>query len=163
MRFACDEIVAKRQRRWSVERVRNIWRPIRERFPWLSPSLDGNPVLWREWHRSRPSRWMVLIVGAFAVMSLACSAATMILSTPATNAWVNGLQVSIGLLLLSAYGGDVAGRGASARKHGLDPEHAAFDPRDRDGEMARSIPGGAAPGDLAGDWLSGVVRFTSTG
>ena len=25
---------------------------------WLpGPSLDGNPVLWREWHRSRPSRW----------------------------------------------------------------------------------------------------------
>src|SRR5207245_9849856 len=23
---------------------------------WPSPSLDGNPVLWREWHRSRPSR-----------------------------------------------------------------------------------------------------------
>ena len=21
------------------------------------PTLDGNPVLWREWHRSRPSRW----------------------------------------------------------------------------------------------------------
>src|SRR5262249_30602264 len=25
-----------------------------ERLP--GPSLDGNPVLWREWHRSRPSR-----------------------------------------------------------------------------------------------------------
>ena len=23
---------------------------------WPSPSLDGNPVLWREWHRNRPSR-----------------------------------------------------------------------------------------------------------
>jgi ABC-type transport system involved in multi-copper enzyme maturation permease subunit len=30
------------------------------------PALDGNPVLWREWHRSRPSRWMtvpVVVVG----------------------------------------------------------------------------------------------------
>jgi ABC-type transport system involved in multi-copper enzyme maturation permease subunit len=26
------------------------------------PSLDGNPVLWREWHRLRPSRWMIGIV-----------------------------------------------------------------------------------------------------
>src|SRR5262249_12416480 len=25
---------------------------------WLpGPSLDFNPVLWREWHRARPSRW----------------------------------------------------------------------------------------------------------
>ena len=30
---------------------------------WLpGPSLDRNPVLWREWHRSRPSRWMTAIV-----------------------------------------------------------------------------------------------------
>ncbi len=49
---------------------------------WLpGPSLDGNPVLWREWHRSRPSLWMTILVaflggttglacciGAFAVM-----------------------------------------------------------------------------------------------
>jgi len=26
-------------------------------FPsWPSPTLDGNPVLWREWHRNRPSK-----------------------------------------------------------------------------------------------------------
>ena len=30
---------------------------------WLpGPSLDRNPVLWREWHRSRPTRWMTAIV-----------------------------------------------------------------------------------------------------
>ena len=39
----------------------------RERLP--GPSLDGNPVLWREWHRSRPSRmaqilWALYWVGA---------------------------------------------------------------------------------------------------
>ncbi len=27
-----------------------------------SPPLDRNPVLWREWHRSRPSPWMLLLV-----------------------------------------------------------------------------------------------------
>jgi ABC-type transport system involved in multi-copper enzyme maturation permease subunit len=26
------------------------------------PALDGNPVLWREWHRSRSSRWMTILV-----------------------------------------------------------------------------------------------------
>ena len=34
----------------------------RERLP--GPSLDGNAVLWREWHRSRPSR-MALILWVF--------------------------------------------------------------------------------------------------
>ncbi len=43
----------------------------RERLP--GPSLDGNPVLWREWHRSRPSRmaqilWAVYWLGAVAAL-----------------------------------------------------------------------------------------------
>src|SRR5205823_6197582 len=33
-----------------------------------SPSLDGNPVLWREWHRRRPSRWSVAVWGLFGVL-----------------------------------------------------------------------------------------------
>ena len=37
-----------------AERWRGI---VKKVFPsWPSPSLDGNPVLWREWHRNRPSR-----------------------------------------------------------------------------------------------------------
>ena len=39
---------APRRRGWSLRRARRF-------LP--GPSLDGNPVLWREWHRSRPSRW----------------------------------------------------------------------------------------------------------
>src|SRR5262249_13905122 len=34
-----------------------------------SPALDGNPVLWREWHRRRPSRWSVAVWGTFGVLS----------------------------------------------------------------------------------------------
>ena len=34
---------------------------------WPSPSLDGNPVLWREWHRNRPSRMARLVTGIFTV------------------------------------------------------------------------------------------------
>ncbi|MGP0065655.1 MAG: ABC transporter permease [Isosphaeraceae bacterium] len=42
---------------------------------WLpGPSLDRNPVLWREWHRSKPSRWMVallaLLMGTTGVLCL---------------------------------------------------------------------------------------------
>ena len=32
---------------------------------WPSPSLDANPVLWREWHRNRPSRMARLVSGLF--------------------------------------------------------------------------------------------------
>ena len=37
------------------------WRE--ERLP--GPSLDGNPVLWREWHRSRPSRMTQILWGLY--------------------------------------------------------------------------------------------------
>ena len=33
------------------------------------PALDGNPVLWREWHRKRPSRWTGRFWTAYAVVS----------------------------------------------------------------------------------------------
>jgi ABC-type transport system involved in multi-copper enzyme maturation permease subunit len=39
---------------------------------WLpSPSLDGNPVLWREWHRNRPSRLAQIVWAVYAVGSVA--------------------------------------------------------------------------------------------
>ncbi len=66
------------------------------------PSLDFNPVLWREWHRARPSRWGRLSTGVFVVGALAASIAAIL--SPRMSfamAWVNGLQVSIGMLLLS--------------------------------------------------------------
>jgi hypothetical protein len=38
---------------------------------WLpGPSLDGNPVLWREWHRNRPSRLGQIIWVIYAVSSV---------------------------------------------------------------------------------------------
>src|SRR5262249_44084428 len=30
-----------------------------------APSLDWNPVLWREWHRRRPSRWVRVVWGVY--------------------------------------------------------------------------------------------------
>ena len=37
------------------------------------PSLDGNPVLWREWHRKRPSRWTGRFWTVYAVVSTLAS------------------------------------------------------------------------------------------
>ncbi len=54
---------------------------------WLpGPSLDRNPVLWREWHRSRPSRWlMILFVIGGGATGIACVGG-------AISIWANGLD-----------------------------------------------------------------------
>jgi ABC-type transport system involved in multi-copper enzyme maturation permease subunit len=83
---------------------------------WLpGPSIDGNPVLWREWHRSRPSRWLlILIVLIGGSTSVACLIGAHSAwrhglgngpaSRPGIVAGVSGLmlQVTFGLLMLSA-------------------------------------------------------------
>ena len=67
-----------------------------------SPSVDFNPVLWREWHRGRSSRVARFVNLLFVVGAIAASVGAII--SPRNTfaiAWVNGLQVSIGMLLLS--------------------------------------------------------------
>lgn len=72
-----------------------------------SPSLDGNPVLWREWHRRRPSRWSIVIWGLFAAFSSAFSIWAISNALRGGHAGVeacsvlNGFQAAAGLLLLS--------------------------------------------------------------
>ena len=48
------------------ERVETARRWIKSRLFswWPTPTLDGNPVLWREWHRNRPSRMARLVSNA---------------------------------------------------------------------------------------------------
>ncbi|MBX6314208.1 MAG: ABC transporter permease, partial [Isosphaeraceae bacterium] len=78
------------------------WSRWRLRLP--GPSLDGNPVLWREWHRRRPSRWAAIAWGLYIGMAGFFSVMAALSSGPwshGTAAWVNGLQVSVGLLLVS--------------------------------------------------------------
>ncbi len=83
------------------ESIRRIW----DRVP--SPSLESNPVLWREWHRRRPSRWTILIWGLYILLAsgftLRAIVGTITTGTTAMNegSVVNGFQVLGGLLLLS--------------------------------------------------------------
>jgi ABC-type transport system involved in multi-copper enzyme maturation permease subunit len=71
------------------------------------PSLDVNPVLWREWHRRRPSYWARAVWLLYAAMTTGLSV-VLIASTlggggiprPAASIG-NGFQAGIGLLLLS--------------------------------------------------------------
>jgi ABC-type transport system involved in multi-copper enzyme maturation permease subunit len=103
----------------SVRRVtiRQSGRPQKERRRWQragqrrwlpGPSLDSNPVLWREWHRRRPSRWTRAVWALYTVLAVAFSvlAAGRCLSDQGFMGvelamLVNTFQVSAGLLLMS--------------------------------------------------------------
>jgi ABC-type transport system involved in multi-copper enzyme maturation permease subunit len=77
------------------------------------PSLDGNAVLWREWHRKRPSRWVGRFWTAYAIASTLASIYVLGGYYVWSGDWslyrrihviaahVNAWQVAIGLLLLS--------------------------------------------------------------
>ena len=89
-----------------VLRLRSAVKGWADRLP--GPTLDGNPVLWREWHRKRPSRWSLglwtIYFGATLLFSLLATWG--FLTAPGNlsagfAAWVNGLQASVGFLLLS--------------------------------------------------------------
>jgi len=73
------------------------------------PTLDGNPVLWREWHRNRPSRltrllWASLLLGTSALAI--CGLVETARQKPGTGlmllANAMACQVLFGLLMLSA-------------------------------------------------------------
>lgn len=78
-------------------------------FPSLAgPGLDGNPVLWREWHRNRPTRWERRIgfgLGLFAWGLFAAGVAVTVTRGPDAGAecleMAVLLQVGFGLLMLS--------------------------------------------------------------
>lgn len=77
------------------------------------PPLDANPILWREWHRKRPSRWTGRLWTAYAIASTLASLYVLgwyyawwgqgVISSGIhlVVAQVNAWQVAIGLLLLS--------------------------------------------------------------
>jgi ABC-type transport system involved in multi-copper enzyme maturation permease subunit len=58
-----------------------------QRLP--GPSLDRNPVLWREWHRSRPTLWtlaiLVLLMGTTFALCVGGAVAL----------WIDGLNINV--------------------------------------------------------------------
>ena len=76
--------------------------------PWRSsPSLDENPVLWREWRRGRPTLLARIVWAVYISLALAGTAAGLVAidagrtGGPDLLAMVNGLQATFGLLLVS--------------------------------------------------------------
>ncbi len=80
----------------------------RRRWRWrINPTLDGNPVLWREWHRNRPSRWgrtlwLLFVVGAVGFSLLSVWAVWFHHGDEEFACLVNALSVSVGLLMVLA-------------------------------------------------------------
>ncbi|MGE3821389.1 MAG: ABC transporter permease subunit [Isosphaeraceae bacterium] len=85
-------------RRW-LHRGLPTFSEMARRLP--GPSLDGNPVLWREWRRNRPSRWARIVLGIYFGVSGFFSLAVILGASRMLAPFVNGFQVSVGLLMLS--------------------------------------------------------------
>lgn len=81
------------------------------RFPfpaipgWPRPTLDQNPVLWREWHRRRASGWTALVWLVYGLIATAASAIALgnwiNYRSSDAPALVNMFQGTVGLLLLT--------------------------------------------------------------
>ncbi|HEV3084228.1 MAG TPA: ABC transporter permease, partial [Gemmataceae bacterium] len=68
--------------------------------------LDFNPVLWREWHRKRPSRWVRAVWTVYVTLALIFTGTAIWQYFATTNRteltpFVNAFQVALGLLLVS--------------------------------------------------------------
>ena len=103
------EVTSGVKRSDSLER---LTRRIHTRFFswWPRPTLDGNPVAWREWHRNRPSRMARRIWLFYSVLMIAGTAMGLVdiivygLDNLRGGGWtigVNALGVVFGLLFLS--------------------------------------------------------------
>jgi ABC-type transport system involved in multi-copper enzyme maturation permease subunit len=91
-----------RRGRFTLRLLRPAW------FPHLpGPSLDDNPVLWREWHRSRPTRFLRLVWILYAGLGVLWTVLSLQIAVRGDAnsgdfvAGVNVFQVGVGLLLLS--------------------------------------------------------------
>ncbi len=73
------------------------------------PNLDANPVLWREWHRNKPSRWSRYVWLGFEVISAVSGIGLIVEALNGKRTPLNelagvlvGLLSTLGLLLVSA-------------------------------------------------------------
>jgi ABC-type transport system involved in multi-copper enzyme maturation permease subunit len=97
VRRVCTRDNGKKRTRWGRFPAPVLLANLVRRLP--GPSLDGNPVLWREWHRNRPSRWSVAILGLYLSLATFFTIFGIVTKSPILCFIVNGFQVSIGLLI----------------------------------------------------------------
>jgi hypothetical protein len=110
--------------------------------------MDRNPVLWREWNRARPSRWMALLVTAFAAttaIGIVWESINMLIrginpSGPNYGVLSYVFQIMFGLLMLAAIAPTSLSEERQRGKPGRAAGYSALDPHDRLRQMARDIP-----------------------
>ncbi len=101
-RVCTREFLPRPWSRYARPRAGKIDRIMRSPLPGTSPSLDRNPLFWRECRRGRPSRWATVVIFAFITLASTSTIASALLpANTGVAEWVNGSQVSIGLLILS--------------------------------------------------------------
>ena len=126
----------------------------RWRRPW-APTLDGNPVFWRECHRQPPSRWTRIVWGLYGVLALALRASVRDDDCPARRARhldAGARQRRSGRhrpLASLRHDGRRPARGASPRQPRRAARHAAADRDDRPGEVALGVPARPAARTIA--------------
>ena len=128
----------------------NIWRFVNKSTAWLGPSLDSDPIVWREWRRSFSSRWMFLIAITYAGLSILLQpdfARLVECYRSRGREWGPGLGRPA---LARRDGRVVTKRGAGGRKSGPVADHSAFDAADHHGKVAGCFSCGPAAGDRAG-------------
>lgn len=98
-------VTVRQSNRPAREKRRRAWAfPLWNLTAWLpGPSLSRNPVLWREWHRKRPSLWVRLVWLVYAALAVFFSALAFLLNEHTGLGMAcmgNALQVSVGFLLV---------------------------------------------------------------
>jgi ABC-type transport system involved in multi-copper enzyme maturation permease subunit len=102
VRAVCTRETVRERSRLTIALGRDsLWKMLAQKVPWISPSLDRNPVLWREWRRSRPTRLARAVTAIYVGLSLFFSILIVVSGGGRPAIFVNGLQVVVGLLFLS--------------------------------------------------------------
>ena len=163
-RFVLPAEVGRRKRKLRAPALGLPWlragmaaiRRWRERLP--GPSLDGNPVLWREWHRSRPSRmarilWVLYWLGAVVATVIGIHDVFAYGIDNMTGGFMIHtalvLQSVLGLMLLSVQAPIGPGRGAGPWQPGRADGRADLDAGDRLGQVDGDVSGRPWDGDPA--------------
>jgi ABC-type transport system involved in multi-copper enzyme maturation permease subunit len=111
LRRVCTRVsVRKAWSRYARTPAGKIDRIMRSPIAWPRPLLDRNPLLWRDSRRGRPSFWAIVVTFTSIILASTSTIAALLLP-PATGVaeWVNGVQISVGLLILSVIAASTLG------------------------------------------------------
>jgi hypothetical protein len=107
--------------------------------PGLLPSRDSDPVLWRQWHRNRPSRQARIVVALYVALAATFSVVAIASALASKPAFVKAIQVSIGLLLLSVTSATTLAEKRASANHDVLLAMLGVGRRDRRKDVSRGV------------------------